>query len=72
MDRLLTWAVGGKPAGPATAPNGSHRYTRCRDQSCLRPLCTAHREGREDGYDDGYEDGYRAGYAAGAAAASKK
>jgi hypothetical protein len=53
-------------------PSGAHRPSRCRDQGCERPLCTAYREGREDGYDDGYEDGYRAGYAAGAAAASKK
>ncbi len=76
MGKLLTWAVGAKPAGPVKAPNGSHRPSRCRDGDCLRPLCVEYKAGREDGYDDGYDDGYQdgyeAGFAAGKAAASRK
>ena len=37
----------------------------CRDADCLRPLCQAYREGREDGYSAGFGDGYAAGAAAG-------
>jgi hypothetical protein len=82
MGKLLTWAVGGKAAGPAKASNGAHRPSRCRDRDCLRPLCTAYKDGREDGHEDGYDDAweeaqaaisaaYDAGYAAGYAAGAK-
>lgn len=71
----LTWTVGAKRPRARMPQNGSHRPSRCRDRDCLRPLCRAYREGREDGWDDGHEagfsEGYQAGYAAGAADASK-
>jgi hypothetical protein len=62
--RLLAWAVSGNGQGPVKPQNGSHRPSACRDGSCLRPLCAAYREGREDGYQDGFDDGFGAGVAA--------
>jgi hypothetical protein len=29
-----------------------HRYDRCKDQDCDRPLCAAYREGYRQGYAD--------------------
>jgi hypothetical protein len=66
------WSGGGNGSVAFAPRQQAHRYTRCRDDDCLRLPCVAYRDGYDDGYGDGYQAGSAAGYAAGQASAAGK